>query len=70
MELNERVKVESKGFEITEAVWKEAKKMAVTAEEKAALVETQGVLDRGQAIDWCVENLEHWPRIVMGSSYA
>ena len=37
--------------------------MAVTAEEKAALAETQGDLNRDQAIAWCVENLAHWPRI-------
>ena len=32
--------------------------------------ETQGVLDRTQAITWCVENLKHWPRLAMGRSYA
>ena len=32
--------------------------------------ETQGVLDRTQAITWCVENLAHWPRLAMGRSYA
>ena len=44
--------------------------MTVTAEEKAALAETHGVLDRDQAIVWCVENLAHWPRLGMGSSCA
>ena len=43
--------------------------MTVTAEEKAALAETQGVIDRDQAIVWCVENLAHWPRLGMGDSH-